>query len=191
MRIGDAMRAMLLFLSFFLLTPAHAAGDPPSPLLAAIVPAEPEARACFRRVYSADHLKKHPAQTVTGMEFRLTWHVFEVEEGEKPFAGYLFQMRAERRGASKAASGIGPCMERDGKAFCGIECDGGGVYLKPREGGALLVSFDDMWGIRLSDSCDGDEEDEDAMVMLEPGSDDRSFRLERLPDDQCPAYGDW
>ncbi|MCB1383269.1 MAG: hypothetical protein KDJ73_10155 [Notoacmeibacter sp.] len=184
------MRTALLLLAFCLSSPALAQMPEPSPLLAAIVPVEPEARACFARVYDAAHLKTHPHQTVTGMEFRLTWHVFE-QEGNEPFGDYMFQMRVDRRGAKKQAHGTGPCMERDGKAFCGIECDGGGVFLKPREDGALLVSFDDMWGIRLSESCDGDEEDEDAAVPLKPGRDDRSFRLERLPDGQCPAYEDW
>ena len=184
------MRAALFLLALCLTSPAAAQMPEPSPLLATIVPVQPEARACFARVYDAAHLKKHPRQTVTAMEFRLTWHIFR-QEGNEPFGDHMFQMRVDRRGAKKQAHGTGPCMERAGKAFCGIECDGGGVFLEPRDDGSLLVSFGDMWGIRLSESCDGEEEDEDAAASLEPGQDDKSFRLERLPDSQCPAWEDW
>ncbi len=77
-------------------------------------------------------------------------------------------------------------MEQDGKIFCGVECDGGGVFVTRREDGSLMVSFDDMWGIRMSDSC-GEEEG----VEFKPGKDDKAFRLDPLPVSQCPAYDAW
>ncbi len=91
------MRKALLTL--FLLAPVCASAQEakPSALIGAIVPAEPEARACFVREYTDEHLKAHPAQTVAGMEFRLTWHVFEVEEGAEPFSDYQFHLGVRKR----------------------------------------------------------------------------------------------
>lgn len=185
------MRKALLAL--FLLVPVCASAQEakPSALIGAIVPAEPEARACFVREYTDEHHKAHPAQTVAAMEFRLTWHVFQVEEGAEPFSGYQFQMSVKRRDSGTEQTGSGPCMEQNGKIFCGVECDGGGVYLKKREDGSVLVSFDDMWGIRLLGSCGDDEEADANTVTLEPGKDDKAFRLDPLPVSQCPAYDAW
>ena len=185
------MRKALLAL--FLLAPVSASAQEakPSALIGAIVPAEPEARACFVREYTDEHLKDHPAQTVAGMEFRLTWHVFEVEEGAEPFSDYQFYLGVRKRGGKKELTAGGPCMEQEGKIFCGVECDGGGVFVTKREDGSLMVSFDDMWGIRMSDSCGEEEASEEAGVEFKPGKDDKSFRLDPLPASQCPVFDAW
>ena len=180
-------------LALFLLAPLAASADEakPSALIGAIVPAEPEARACFVRQYTQDHLKAHPAQTVAAMEFRLTWHVFAVEEGAEPFSDYQFHLGVRKRGAKKELTAGGPCMEQGGKIFCGVECDGGGVFVTKREDGSLTVSFDDMWGIRMSDSCGEEEASEETGVEFKPGKDDKVFRLDPVPASQCPAFETW
>lgn len=157
-----------------------------APELAALLQPEPEARICFGRKYDAKHLAAHPDQKVTEIRYNLTWHVFSEEEGGQ--GAYLFLLSAKRRGDRELLHASGPCMVREGKVFCGVECDGGGLYAKRRDDGSLLLSFDDMWGIRMTPDCG--EEEEDA-VSLEPGKDDKSFRLDPLPASACPAYDEW
>lgn len=154
------------------------------PELRALFPEETNTPACYARAYDAKHLADHPQQKVTAMELRLVLRT--VGSDDDTARGHLFQMRVKTRGSKEVMTGIGPCMVEGGKVFCGIECDGGGVYVKKRDDGALIVSFDDMWGIRLADDCG--EDDEEA-AALKPGKDDRSFRLD--PVASCPAYEKW
>jgi hypothetical protein len=151
-----------------------------------VLKAEPGARACFRRVYDAKHLKAHPKQTVTEMEFRLAYHKFPADEfypqGQR---NYYFDLLVKRRGHAETASGGGECAPQGDKIFCGVECDGGGLNLEPVNGGVRL-SFGDMWGIRLSEGCD---ETDEGNAELTPGADDKTFLLTPIAD--CPAYEKW
>lgn len=154
------------------------------PELRALFPAEINVPACYARTYDAKHLADHPQQKVTAMELRLVLRT--VGSDDDSARGHLFQMRVKMRGSKPIMSGVGPCMVEGGKVFCGIECDGGGVFAKKRDDGSLVVSFDDMWGIRLSDGC-GEEEEERAELL--PGKDDKAFRLD--PVANCPPYEKW
>jgi hypothetical protein len=165
--------------------PAGAVEPEAPPALAALLAPSPNARACYSRAYDKAHLAAHPKQKVADIALRLTWRVIE-GECEDCSQGYLFQMQLRRRADKKPLVASGPCMERDGKAFCGVECDGGGVFLEKRGDGSLLVAFGDSWGIRMSPDCG--EEDE---VAIEPGADDKAFRLDPLPAAQCPPYDKW
>ncbi len=153
------------------------------------------AHICWRRIYSRDHLAKHPAQTVTDIEFRLAYQTYGPDKDfPEMLHSYMFQLLARRRGETKRLQNVGNCMIRDdGRVFCGIDCDGGGVYLRHRDGNRkLLVGFDEMWGIALTD-CGGETEeaDEPEAVPLVPGKDDKSFLLDRVDDAECPAFDDW
>lgn len=155
------------------------------PELRALFPEKANTPACYSRTYDAKHLAAHPDQKVTAMELRLVLRT--IGSADDSAQGHLFQMRVKTRGSKETMTGIGPCMVEGGKVFCGIECDGGGVFVKKREDGALLVSFDDMWGIRLADDC-GEGEEEDS-ASLTPGKDDKAFRLDLVA--SCPAYEQW
>ncbi len=151
-----------------------------------------DARACWRRSYSKDHLAGHPLQTVADIEFRLAYKTFGPDDDyPEQLHSYLFQLLVQRRGAEKRLQAGGNCwLERDDRVFCGVECDGGGIFVRQRaEAGRILVSFDEMWGIALSE-C-GEETGEPEAVPLEPGRDDKSFLLARVDDAACPAYADW
>jgi len=154
------------------------------PELRALFPESENAPACYARLYDAKHLASHPDQKVTAMELRLVLRT--AGSDDEPGIGHLFQMRVKTRGSKDTLSGTGPCMVEGGKVFCGIECDGGGVFVKKRDDGSLLVSFDDMWGIRLAGDCGEDEADGKELL---PGKDDRSFRLD--PVSHCPPYEEW
>jgi hypothetical protein len=152
-----------------------------------LVPAENGAKACFSRVYDASHLARHKDQKVVEMGFRLAFVVEKNDDGST-YESWRYALDAKRRGDAKAAVATGECGNEGGRSFCGVECDGGGVYVVPQPDGSLLVEFGDSRGIRMTAGCG---EDEDDFVMLEPGKDDKAFRLARLPDAQCPAYADW
>lgn len=146
---------------------------------------------CFARIYDAKHLAKHPKQQVTRIEFRLAYHRFEPDEffpeGQR---NYYFQVLAKLRGDDRQLSTIGECSPAAGKISCSVDCDGGGVVVK-RTGkpGQILVSLDEYGSLRMTDGCDGGEEEE--AVDLQPGEDDHTFLLTETSAGACPRYDDW
>jgi hypothetical protein len=172
----------LMLLPVVFPAPASAEGT-----VGAMLPRVDGAKACFSRVYDSGHLASHKDQRVTQIGFRLAF-VAERNDDGSIYESYRYQLTARLHGQAKAATASGECGEFDGRSFCGVECDGGGVYVVPRPDGSLLVEFGDSRGIRMTAGCGDDEDD---FVMLEPGKDDKAFRLSRVPDDQCPAYAGW
>ena len=158
--------------------------------LANVLAPKPGARICYGRSYDAAHLKAHPRQTVTDMQFRLTYYAHEPDESYKEGQrNYYFELRAKLRGAQKWNEAFGECSAAaDGSIVCGVDCDGGGVAVKRRDPDRLLVYFDEIARIRMA-GCDGDDEGDG--VELTPGADDKEFLLGKLGDAECPAYDDW
>ena len=161
--------------------------------LARIVKPRQGERACFGRVYDAEHLQSHPDQRVAKMDFRLAYEVHEPDrffpDGQR---NYYFQLRVALRDRKQAhpLQASGECApSADGKRiFCGVECDGGGIVIRQRDDGKLLVDLAATGRIRMTKGCD--EEGEDGADLL-PGKDDRTFLLGRSAAGQCPAYEDW
>ncbi len=155
------------------------------------LPAQDGKHICFARTYDADHLARHPKQQVTRIEFRLAYHRFEPDESfPEGQRNYYFQVLARLRGHDKQLSTIGECSPGAGKISCSVDCDGGGVVVK-RTGkpGQILLSLDEYGSLRMTDGCDGGEE-EDA-VNLQPGEDDHTFLLTETSAGSCPRYDDW
>ncbi len=157
--------------------------------LAELVPPKDGARACYTRAYDAKHLQDHPKQKVTGMQFRLAYHIFEPDEFfPKGQRNYYFQLDAKLRGGARKQTAAGECsITPTGKIFCGVECDGGGVIVSQKSG-RLLVDLEAVGRLRMTLFCDGGEEDS---VDLLPGEDDKAFLLEPIRMESCPAYDDW
>lgn len=155
--------------------------------LADILPPKPDSRICYARSYTAEHLKAHPEQTVTEVAFHITYHRHEPDEfyrqGQR---NYYFAMPVKRRGSSETITAIGECGTNNGRIFCGVECDGGGVVVSLRAPDKLLLDLGAHGYIRMSAGCD-----ESDAVDLEAGADDREFLLSRVADAECPAYEDW
>ncbi len=187
-------RFAVAFLALALLSPsdrtAQAQPVPPGEegKLASLVAPQPGAHKCFQRTYDAAHLSARPDQTVTAMEFRLAYHRFEPDEfypqGQR---NYYFALLVKRRGESRRLTAEGECIAYGDGISCGIDCDGGGLGIVAHEDGSLLVDLTPFGRIRMTRSC-GDGEDS---VDLEPGKDDKTFRLDPVPASQCPAYEDW
>lgn len=183
--------ALLLWLGIAALWAASAVGQPITPgeegALAKFLPPEPGRNICYARVYTAEHLKAHPEQTVTEMAFRLAYYRHEPDEYYKEGQrNYYFALLAKRRGSSRTLTALGECTPSGDRIACGVECDGGGVVVSRRPPDRILVSLGENGRIRMSEGCD----EEDA-VDLESGKDDREFLLTRIEDAACPAYDEW
>lgn len=146
--------------------------------LDAFVRAQDGATNCWSRDYTAQHLREHPLQQVTAMDFTVTFMRQSARNPEQ----YVFRLQAELRDGT-AGYAEGPCMSSDGKMWCGVECDGGGVFISTRNGGDILVDLAAIGGIAMSMSCG--EEDFKQGFTLEPGADDKTFLLHALPAQIC------
>ena len=178
------MRSVMLFFGALLVTSTPALAD----TLENFLPPKEGATACFRRIYDAGHLEKHKDQTVTEIRFRIAYAVFWDEEYGEQARYYAFQLLAKRRGDDRELKTSGTCSKNsEGRIFCGVECDGGGLYFEPRSAQSIVLEFGDSDGILMSASCSEDENTE----VLRPGKDDKSFRLDRLPSTHCAARADW
>lgn len=160
--------------------------------LANFIPPQAGARACFGRVYDAEHLKAHPQQQVTEMQFRIAYYIHDPDEfAPKGQRNYYFEVltRLRDQKQAKPLTAMGECRPtEDGKAIiCGVECDGGGVTVKRSGDGKIMVDLEAMGRLRMTADC-GDEEDG---VELTSGADDRRFLLSKIPQAECPAYDDW
>lgn len=181
----------LVICLFLLLLPGAALAQAITPgkegELAKIVAPKDGEVACFSRSYDKKHLTAHPNQQVTDVQFRLTYYQHEPDGNfPKGQRNYYFQMLAKTRNHPKRLTAMGECGPKGSGIFCGVECDGGGVMLKRRDGGKLLVDLEAMGRIRMSESCDDEEG-----VEIESGKDDKTFLLDPLKASQCPVYEDW
>lgn len=202
------LAALFLTLSAF---PAAATVEPGKEgILAEFVKPVPGERICFARRYDAAHLAKHPKQTVTAIEFRLSYFKHEPDADNK--AGqrnYYYHLAVRFRDRpDKAFTAGGDCYPGKGSISCTVECDGGGVRVRwQKRPESILIDYGGGYGIRLS-ACGGDEdlidknmtEEERARAeeeyernraVLQPGQDDKLFLLTRVKDSECPDYEKW
>ncbi|MBA3446196.1 MAG: hypothetical protein H0T56_01050 [Pseudaminobacter sp.] len=187
---GLALSASLAFFGFA--APAHSAVLPGEEgELARFVPPEHGRRACFARSYDDAHLKKHPQQKVTEIQFRLTYYQYEPDEfWPKGQRSYYFQVLAKLRGQEETLNVIGDCMNSDlpGTLFCGVDDDGGGVTVKrTAKADEILLGLEATGRLRMSVGSD----DGEGGFVLEPGEDDKSFLLSETNQESCPDYDDW
>lgn len=163
-----------------------------------------EGKLCFSRVYDAAHLRAHPQQKVERLFVMLAknqaaafWedpnlrhseesprkHA-EAQEGDtQTRIAALFTLR----GMKKPENASGWCNASDGYGDskstyqCGGECDHhiGGLRLED----ASHVVLDGVeWGVLMD--AEAEEADQKALKL---GADDRSFKLERRPTEECLA----
>lgn len=155
--------------------------------------------ACFGRTYDSNHLAHHPKQQVT------SFHIFrdfspdpnlEVpptsreelvkNDGDNGTVGITAFVRFRNRNG--IFSNSLDCRRDNGNSVrCSIECDGGSFKLNPA--GVLLIAENN--GFVVIGGCGAsDEEAEANPVFVTPGVDDKIFRLNPLPVQQCLALRD-
>ena len=118
---------------------------------------------CYARVYSSDHLAKHPAQRVTRIAISP-----DFVSASPQFAVAL--RLAFRGPVTGTAEATGYCENNGGSTiYCGLEGDAGGFQITPAKGGAILITVSSL-GLAF--------ETDSGFVALERDSgDDRSFLL--------------
>ena len=168
------------------LTSPVAADDPLYAKLKSFLPPAPNAQVCFARTYDDKHLKRHPEQKVTEMVFFLRYTMLAGDEraitadGATPLDfRYDYTLAAKVKGNAETLYASGECGSTTAIA-CSVECDGGGVEVEPRanDPDTLFIRLDtDYTYIRMTPGC-GDESE---AVALEPGEDDKLFKLSKVP----------
>jgi len=131
--------------------------------------------ACFVRGYDAAHLKRHPQQKVTNLRLKIEYH---------QDYGYLFQISAELRSPNRTLYASGACRQRDQKVLCGVECDGGEMFVEPiGKTGRVMVGFEDASShLRMTEGCD---DEDNHWADLEPREDDWRFSLGKTHPSVC------
>lgn len=130
---------------------------------------------CFGRTYDRAHLAKHPHQQVTSMD--MSFGVSPKTEFGDSFN--IFQMDVTLRDGTSGTA-RGECRSEGDAMFCGVDCDGGGVFIKLRNADQMLVDLERKGTIAMSYSC-GEEEG----FPLQSGRDDKTFLLTRMPPQFC------
>jgi hypothetical protein len=196
MRFSGAlwMKAIRALTSIILMITALAVSHPAgaqarAPLFVA------DQEACFGRVYDRAHLAAHPNQTVTSLHiFRYlgerpeaeNWQANRRDEAIKQFrkAGYAnVQAFVTFRGRTGHFHNWLGCREAKEGTECSVECDGGRFDLKRESAGTVLLN---NHGFVLIGGCSDDVE-ASKEVFLDPGRDDKVFRLEAKAVAVCRA----
>jgi len=136
---------------------------------------KPSEDACFERTYSADHLKKHPKQSVR-------W--IRVEHARSSGEFNHTEIKTKFIGDHRLFSGFGTCQrdEKAGRLVCAIDCDGGTYTLSERDDGKIVLRPTDR--IRVV-ACGGDEDDDRPYRQIMAADDQDAFVLERMPKSRC------
>ncbi len=151
-----------------------------------LAPANDKAESCFLRRYDAAHLKSRPKQKVETLGLCVIVERMEPEEKGEPVRYiYNFNFAAKLKGKAQVATTAGECgfshmppeeQKRISSKpiWCGIDCDGGGISVETRKGGAeLLVRLE---RIRVSSECGG-ADDESSSFDITGGDDDKVFLI--------------
>ena len=158
---------------------------PDNAALAALLALQAGNKACYARSYDAAHLRAHPRQRITAMKVLLTVQAYDPKPADaktpQDLVYYPFAMSLARRGDKRLLQTSGDCMSGE-NISCVVDCDGGSVTLdKMPRASALIVRISE-YGVRMFHDCDEEEG-----VTVEPGADDKVFRLEKAELGFCKA----
>jgi len=130
---------------------------------------------CYAREYSRTHLAEHPEQTVTAMSLGLL-KVGDYDDS------HAFVVAVKVRGQNRRRVTSGTCYNTGSpaRARCRIDCDGASFKLRPssRAGSIRL----ELGHINFGDECGPDDPD---FFELQPGTDDKVFRLDPAARTTC------
>ena len=139
------------------------------------------ADSCYQRIYSDDHLARHPQQKVAAMRLDHfpgdqaylglggSWHSYP----DTP--ALALRLSVWLRGREMWRT-VAVCAPEGARIRCGLECDAGSFFVQDRDAGSVLITGGgDLW---FTDCDVGDR-----VLIRQP--DDLSFLLRRLPDAAC------
>jgi hypothetical protein len=132
--------------------------------------ASEQMQGCFTRDYDRTHLGQHPDQLTTNVRLMIGT--------SRPGFEYNFLLQMRLRGLDQFLSTEGYCEQKGYDLNCHVECDGGGITVRPSSGYALMH----LDRIRMA-ACAEDVIDSGQEVS--GGKDDRVFRLSRTDHTAC------
>jgi hypothetical protein len=148
------------------------------------VTAKKKSYVCFVRHYDVAHLAQHPAQTVKVMKLLLTAEI--IPEDTELNYGFRMDLKLRKKSANYGTGGncghAKAAEDDEGRAHlgCGVDCDGGSLTVELKDDNkSLLVK---VGSVRISRETD----DEDSRTYL-GDKDDKDFRLDRAPIEQCKS----
>ena len=142
-----------------------------------------EDNSCYGRVYGSDHLKKNRNQQIEEISFHHYPKTFGLtdQSGKISFntktAELFFQLNVKFKDTPQIYSDGGSCTPDGNRYRCFIECDGGGFYLEDRSSDSLLLINERGFSVS---GCGSDDYRE-----VTPATQDKVFRLNRLPEAVC------
>ncbi|MDR3475442.1 MAG: hypothetical protein P4M09_27655 [Devosia sp.] len=145
-------------------------------------PGTAPAFSCFSRHYDAAHLMAHPKQSVRD----ITVFVDSSFDAESQSRITNLEMGVLFRRLKTQFEVSGSCSTIDGQKSltCGVDCDGGHFDVTTQGTQSLLVAVPD--GVRMWDPTASDDADPGELPKgAEFGKDDKLFRLDRVPVEQC------
>lgn len=128
-----------------------------------------EKPACFTRSYSADHLRRHPRQTVQQIKIKLRqWQYGERANEVSP----VLAIQVKRKKENKVWTNNITCMDNEEKktVLCAVECDGGSVEILARDADGKMILKNN--GVLLYGGCGAGEDQETIFLQSRPGGDD-------------------
>jgi hypothetical protein len=128
---------------------------------------------CFVRIYTGTHLANHPDQIVTVVKLSIK------KVARRVYYDYDFTLQMKLRGRTKILETAGYCKNEGPGIKCQVECDGGGIYVAPHAGHAM------MFLDRIRMSVCGKDYVLDGGEDISGGKDDRKFLLDRVDGALC------
>jgi hypothetical protein len=149
-------------------------------------PGDKDDFACFGRAYDAQHLGAHPRQNVASI-YVLAIRRADVKDGVGFNAG------ARLRGGEARLEFWGGCEAADAKSLvgktsvrCNVNCEGDDVEVTLNSNGSVLLQIPDAGRWSNPEIKNGDPNHCGAGF----GSDDKVFRLDRVPLSDCVWLAD-
>ncbi len=161
---------------------------------------------CYGRAYTRDHLARHPDQKITAMLVRLVSgrtvldHTGQSVTMDDFSADGTFALDIELRlrgQGTRTWSNVFTCHGSGadgGKVPCAIDGDGGTIRLSSAGGDAVLVHNGGFNVNDVSNPVDTPDPEggggffEYASHLVDPGKDDKVFKLYRMRDEVCAAF---
>lgn len=132
------------------------------------------AKVCFAQQESSTKSELDQPFEIVRLEFGYGRHPSSTDKSDT-YRTYYFNLWAEVRGQDLTS--VGECSEKEGRIWCGIECDGGGFYVNLQTTGLRLTPDPMNSIIRLTSSCEANSVEIDLRLV------DRQF--ERVESALC------
>lgn len=149
-------------------------------LCAAPAAAEDLRPGCYERIYSDDHLARHPQQVVWQIRLKVDGGTTAGTQAARleVIAANQGHARRDDNHGRELTQGLS-CETTRGVPLCRVECDGGALRVTKQDGGGLTFSTDYLMVGEQGPGCGG------LMDLAEMPGQSVAYRLNRVPAAVC------